>query len=137
MSLIETQVPSKSNALNLGDAAARGFPRIYMDADVVMSLASVRALAGVLSDGRLLAAAPAVNNIFKPATAWSVRAYYDFWMSLPFIQEGMMAAGVYGLSAEGHQRLGRFPDVIADDGYVLGRCSAPTSGWRWLTRSAP
>ena len=29
-----------------------------------------------------------------------------------------MAAGVYALSAEGHQRLGRFPDVIADDGYV-------------------
>ena len=32
--VVETDVPSKSNALNLGDDAATSFPRMYLDADV-------------------------------------------------------------------------------------------------------
>jgi hypothetical protein len=39
-------------------------------------------------------------------------------MSLPYVQEGMVTAGVYGLSREGRQRFAEFPDVLADDGYV-------------------
>src|SRR5690242_14067899 len=35
--VIETPVPSKSNALNLGDQCARGFPRFYIDADITLS----------------------------------------------------------------------------------------------------
>src|SRR3954468_3654219 len=42
--VIETDVASKTHALNLGDAAAGGFPRIYVDADVALSLDGVRAL---------------------------------------------------------------------------------------------
>src|SRR5829696_5509012 len=56
--VIETDVPSKSNALNLGDRAARGFPRFYVDADVVVPLASVREVGRVLESGAALAAAP-------------------------------------------------------------------------------
>jgi glycosyltransferase involved in cell wall biosynthesis len=116
--VIETDLPSKTNALNLGDQAAVGFPRVYLDADVTMSLNSLRRLAAALSTSKILAAAPAVDTIFKPESDWSVRAYYRFWMSLPFVKEGMMAAGVYAVSEEGRKRFGRFPDVIADDGYV-------------------
>lgn len=115
--VIETEVASKANALNLGDAAASGFPRIYLDADVVMSLGSIRALAGALQAGNALAAAPSVETVFAPEAPWVVRAYYRFWMSLPYIQEGMMAAGVYAVSREGRGRFDRFPDLIADDGF--------------------
>lgn len=116
--VIETDVPSKTNALNLGDAASSVFPRIYMDADVVMSTESLRNLARPLQEGRVLGAAPAVNTVFKSDAEWRVRAYYDFWMALPFVQEGMMAAGCYALSEAGRQRFGAFPDVISDDGFV-------------------
>ncbi|MFL5296750.1 MAG: glycosyltransferase [Phenylobacterium sp.] len=116
--VVETDIPSKTHAINLGDQAATGFPRIYMDADVVMSLASVRGLAAALAEGGVLAAAPAVDTLFLDGTAWAVRAYYRFWMALPFVQEGMMAAGVYAVSAEGRRRWSELPDVIADDGYV-------------------
>ncbi len=117
--VIETEVPSKTNAMNLGDAAASGFPRIYADADVVLSLASIRALAASLAPapGGTLAAAPAVRTIYPTGTTWAVRAYYDFWMSLPYIQEGMMAAGVYAASQDGRARFDRFPDLISDDGF--------------------
>src|SRR5690242_13664181 len=43
--VIETMTGSKTHALNLGDAAAGAiFPRVYMDADVVMSVGDLRAL---------------------------------------------------------------------------------------------
>lgn len=115
--VIETDVASKVHAINLGDAAATGFPRIYMDADVVLSTQSIRDLAQALNDGPWLAAAPSVDTVFLPATDWSVRAYYRFWMALPFVQEGMMAAGVYAVSEAGRRRWATLPDVIADDGY--------------------
>jgi glycosyltransferase involved in cell wall biosynthesis len=116
--VIETDVASKTHALNLGDAAARGFPRLYLDADVVITPEAVRRIAAVLNEGPALAAAPRPVNIFLPGTQWAVREYYRFWTALPYIQEGMIAAGVYALSGEGRARFQDFPDVIADDGYV-------------------
>ena len=116
--VIETEIPSKSRALNLGDAEAKGFPRIYLDADVVITLAAIRKLAVALESGHSLAAAPRPENVFLPGTGWGVREYYKFWMALPYIQAGMIAAGVYALSRQGRERFKGFPDVIADDGYV-------------------
>jgi glycosyltransferase involved in cell wall biosynthesis len=115
--VIETDVASKSNALNLGDDAAHGFPRIYMDADVVMDIHSIRRLADALRGPTVMAAAPRVETLFSPDCDWSVRAFYDFWMDLPFVKDGMMAAGVYAVSEAGRARFGRFPDIIADDGF--------------------
>jgi glycosyltransferase involved in cell wall biosynthesis len=115
--VIETDVPSKTNALNLGDGAARAFPRVYMDADISMTLEALRQLTAPLVKSGILASAPRVDTLFKPDAVWPVRAYYRFWMSLPFIKEGMMAAGVYAVSEKGRRRFGAFPDVIADDGF--------------------
>ena len=114
---IETTVPSKANALNLGDAAANGSPRIYQDADVVLSLDAIRQLAQVLQSGRFLAVAPRMRMEFGEAS-WTVRAYYAVWQQLPYVKEGMIGTGVFALSEEGRARFGAFPQVIADDGYV-------------------
>jgi glycosyltransferase involved in cell wall biosynthesis len=116
--VIETDVASKTHALNLGDAAARGFPRIYMDSDVVVSREAIRRIAAVLDQGPFLAAAPRAIDVFLPEASWAVKAYYRFWGALPYIQDGMIAGGVYALSRRGRERFGEFPDVIADDGYV-------------------
>ena len=116
--VIEAEIPSKTHALNLGDAAARGFPRVYLDADVVITLEAIRKLAAALESGLALAVAPHPVNVFLPGTRWGVSEYYKFWMALPYIQAGMIAAGVYALSRQGRGRFNEFPDVIADDGYV-------------------
>jgi cellulose synthase/poly-beta-1,6-N-acetylglucosamine synthase-like glycosyltransferase len=115
--VIETDVPSKSNALNLGDEAATRYPRIYLDADVILDLASIRRLVEGLARPGVLAAAPRVHTVFTEDCDWAVRAFYNFWMALPFVREGMMAAGAYAMNETGRARFGRFPDVIADDGF--------------------
>jgi glycosyltransferase involved in cell wall biosynthesis len=115
--VIEIEAASKPRALNAGDAAARAFPRLYVDADVVLSLAAVRRVAAVLTAEGALAAAP-VMDLDTAGAAWPVRAFYDVWTRLPYTREGMIGVGVFGLSAAGRGRFGEFPDVIADDGYV-------------------
>lgn len=114
---IETPVPSKTNALNLGDTMANSFPRIYQDADVVLSLDAVRQLAGVLHSGRYMAASPMMRMDFQN-TSWSVQSYYEVWQQLPYVREGMIGTGVFALSEDGRKRFDRFPEIIADDGYV-------------------
>ena len=43
------------------------------------------------------AAAPRPADAFLPETTWAVRAYYRFWGALPYIEEGMIAAGVLSI----------------------------------------
>jgi glycosyltransferase involved in cell wall biosynthesis len=115
--VVETPVPSKTNALNLGDAAARGFPRFYVDADVVLPITSVRRIAASLADPATPAAAPAMS-VDLSGSSWPVRAFYAVWTRLPYVHEGMIGVGVYALSEAGRRRFDRFPDIIADDGFV-------------------
>ena len=91
--VIETEVASKTHALNLGDAAARGFPRLYVDADVVLTWGSILRIAAALEAPGVLAASPAAEMVFPAGTAWAVKSYYRLWMSLPYVCEGLMAAG--------------------------------------------
>jgi len=121
--VIEIETSSKAAALNAGDAIAAGFPRFYVDADVVISLDSVRRVAAALERGEGLAAWPEPRTDLSRAS-WPVRAFYGVWLKLPYNCEGgKVGAGVYALSAEGRSRFGQFPDVINDDGFVRFRFS--------------
>lgn len=128
---IETSIAGKSNALNLGDKAACCYPRFYQDADVIMNLDSIRKVAAVLQHGLYMAAAPKMQMILS-ASSLAVRCYYDVWQQLPYVQEGMIGVGVYALSEAGRKRFERFPELIADDGYIralftkIERTSVPT-----------
>ena len=114
---IETEIASKAYALNLGDEAAVGFPRFYLDADVVLSFETIRKVAAVLDSGHYLAAAPTMKTDCSHST-WFVRSYYTIWQNLPYVREGMIGAGVYALSREGRSRFEKFPDIIGDDRFI-------------------
>lgn len=114
---IEVEKASKTHALNVGDAAAHAFPRVYMDADVRMTSTGVMKMADALETSSLMAASPCMQMDMAHAT-WVVRAYYDIWGALPYCRAGMIGVGVYALSKEGRARFDKFPDIIADDGYI-------------------
>jgi glycosyltransferase involved in cell wall biosynthesis len=115
--VIETEVAGKPHALNLGDQAAIGFPRIYADADVVITPDTIRILARRLQRGDVHAVAPTANFDLS-GCSWAVRACYDIRSYLPSAQEGIGGSGVYALSAAGRARFREFPALTADDGYV-------------------
>ncbi len=115
--VLETAIPSKIVALNLGDCVARAFPRFYVDADVVLTIESLRSTAAVLRFGQYLAAAPEVEWNLNHSN-WFVKAFYSVWQWQPYFDSGRLGAGVYALSEAGHDRLGEFPQITADDEYV-------------------
>lgn len=117
VTVVETPVASKANALNLGDRAATVFPRLYVDADVAIDVRAVRETAAVLRSGRALAAAPRMQVDLRGASR-AVKAFYAVWMRHPHFREGMVGSGVYGLSQQGRARFHQFPEVTADDAFV-------------------
>ena len=115
--VLELPEGSKPRALDAGDRAARGFPRVYLDADVAATPAAVAATLRALADGPWLAARPPAALDLAGASA-AVRAFHRARARLTAPRDALWGAGVYGLSAAGHARLGRFPDLVADDLWV-------------------
>jgi glycosyltransferase involved in cell wall biosynthesis len=119
--VVESPVPSKHAALRLGDEHARGFPRLYVDADVVLTTNDVRKLTEPLTEplaepltGAVLATAPE-RELPLTGCAWRVRAYYRVWQQLPSVREGLFGRGVIAVSEAGHRRLAALPPLMADD----------------------
>ncbi|WP_405727109.1 glycosyltransferase [Streptomyces sp. NBC_00028] len=114
--VVEIPVPSKHAALRAGDDHALGFPRIYVDADVVLSAADARTLAEPLADDAsgILATAPE-RHLPLTGCAWRVRAYYRVWQRLPAVREGLFGRGVIAVSEKGHARIAALPPLMADD----------------------
>lgn len=115
--VLETPIASKVRALNLGDEVASGFPRFYVDADVVLSGKDVLRLAARLEQGDVLAVAPRFRMDLV-GCSWAVRAFYAINDRLPSSREGIGGSGVYGLSAAGRLRFESFPNLTADDAFV-------------------
>src|SRR6202012_198891 len=87
---------SKTLALNLGDQLSGGFPRIYVDADVVISADAIRLLSRRLDQGDLLAVAPTAE-IDLTGCSWLVRKYHGIRALLPSSREGIGGAGGFPL----------------------------------------
>lgn len=121
--VIELEEASKTAAINAAELVATAFPRLYVDADVVLTLQSARRVAAALESKGALLASPVPITDFGGCSA-AVRAYYDIWRCLPYNQV-MVGTGVYALSREGRARFGRFPPIIADDGFVRSRFAPP------------
>jgi glycosyltransferase involved in cell wall biosynthesis len=115
--VLESPVAGKPAALNLGDENARGFPRFFVDADIVLPLADLRKVAEVLRQGQIHGAAPRME-VDLASRPWPVRAFYEIWLRTPYVQGEMLGCGVYAISEEGRRRFDRFPQIIADDCFV-------------------
>jgi glycosyltransferase involved in cell wall biosynthesis len=116
--VVELAEAAKPAALRAGDAAASTFPRLYLDADVVLPGSAARRVLERLKDGAI-AARPPIRYDAEASSA-PVQSYYRARSRLPAVLGSLWGAGVYGLSAAGRRRFGAFPDVIADDFFVDG-----------------
>lgn len=115
--VIELEEGSKIRALNAGDRAATGFPRFFLDADILVSETAFRDVANVLREGQVHAAAPRMV-VQNAASSWCVRAFYRIWNETPYHQQGHIGSGLFAVSEAGRARFGEFPNLIADDEYV-------------------
>lgn len=115
--VVEVQPASKIAALNAGDAAATVFPRVYVDADVIIAPEALFALADALESDGVGVASPSLV-VDSSQASWAVRQHYKIWNITDYRSIGHIGSGVYGLSKEGRERFGDWPQVIADDRFV-------------------
>jgi glycosyltransferase involved in cell wall biosynthesis len=120
--VVETDRPSKTGAMNLGDAVAREWPRLYLDADIEIAPDAVLAVLAALREPGVLAARAPYEYDTSGATP-PVRAYYRARSRIPDPVR-MWGAGGYATGEAGHRRFGEFADVTADDSWFDGQFSA-------------
>lgn len=121
--VLDVAEASKVAALNAADRATDRFPRIYLDADIEVTLASLAQTLDALREPGALAARPAFEYETAGARAL-VRAFYRARRRLPSTTTALWGAGAYGLSESGHARIGAFPNLTADDLFVDTRFAA-------------
>ena len=117
--VIDRVEPGKAGALNVGDAVARGFPRLYLDADVVLTSADLREMAvavraAAAGGAGVLAAAPR-RELDVTGSPLAVRAFYAINSRLPVYRDGLFGRGVIALAEQGRARFTEFPNLVADD----------------------
>lgn len=114
--VVELQIASKSAALREGDRRANAGPRIYLDADVVLSAKAAEDVISALSAGAIAGRPP---HVFDTSGAtWVVRSWYRIRQQLPSISSALWGAGCYALSAGARSRFIEFPDVVSDDLFI-------------------
>jgi glycosyltransferase involved in cell wall biosynthesis len=115
--VIEVAAASKPAALRAAEEVVTAFPRLYVDADVILPGASARKVLECLRAGPTLAARPPIRYDAE-RSALLVRRYYRARAAVPAVMSSLWGAGAYGLSRAGRARFGAYPDVVADDLFV-------------------
>jgi glycosyltransferase involved in cell wall biosynthesis len=109
---------SKIAALREGDRIASAFPRVYVDADVMVDTQTLLALADALSrPGGPLVASPSLV-VDTAGASWPVRQYFRVWELTQYRQHGHIGSGIYALAGAGRARFAEWPDLIADDRFI-------------------
>jgi glycosyltransferase involved in cell wall biosynthesis len=113
--VIELAESGKAQALNVGDAVASRFPRLYLDADMVVSADDIRALSRSLCNSKDLLACAPKRKIKLDKRPLAVRAFFRIQTRLPVYQNGLVGRGAIMVSEAGRARFTEFPDETADD----------------------
>ena len=115
--VVETEVPGKTNALNLGESTLKSFPRVFLDADIELQAGTLPAI---------LASCDAKHPIVSPRPVHDltgcgigIRLFMRAERFNHYFGRGAPnGSGCFVLSESGRSRWDEFPDIVADDGYV-------------------
>ena len=114
--VLELRQGSKPAALRAGDRAVTSFPRLYLDADVVLDGSAARLLLERLRSGAVAARPPIAYESSRSSVL--IRSYYRARARIPAVHGALWGAGIYGLSEAGRRRFGEFPNLVGDDLWV-------------------
>lgn len=115
LEVLDLPAQGKPGALNAGDKAAIHASRVYLDADVIVSPGLLAEIAQALKVAvpRYASGTPAITT-----TSPISRAYARFWVTLPFVAQGVPGFGLYAVNGAGRARWGAFAAIISDDTFV-------------------
>lgn len=116
--VVEIEEASKTAALNAGDAHAGDvFPRLYLDADITVDLAAVRAVSRALDTPEPRAAAPRLHYV-TDGRPLVVKGFYRIFGQTSWVTDNLVGSGFYGVSRAGRRRFAEFPPITNDDQFL-------------------
>jgi glycosyltransferase involved in cell wall biosynthesis len=118
VTVVDRAERGKSGALNAGDSVARSFPRVYLDADIVVPPDGIQQILGALKSSPTALAVVPRRRIDTRGRPLSVKAYFAINERLPAFENGLFGRGMIMLSERGRSRFADFPPLIADDLFV-------------------
>lgn len=113
--IVDRPEPGKAAALNAGDEVATGFPRIYLDADILVPPGGLARVVACLAENPHALAVVPRRRLDTAGRPWPVRAYFSINERLPAFRNGLFGRGMIALSEQGRARFDAFPTMIADD----------------------
>ena len=117
--VIETSTPGKCNALNLGEEHLTRFPRVFLDADIELRPGTLRTIIEAARD-ELHIVSPTPSFDLTGASL-AVRLYKRAERFNPYFGTGAPnGSGCFVLTEQGRGRWAKFPEIVADDGFVQG-----------------
>lgn len=118
VTVVDIEETGKHYALNEGDRLAGDvFPRLYCDADIRVSPATIQTLVETLTTDEVRAAGPEVRYGVE-TSSWPVKMYYRALESLimtRWLDQHLVGRGLYGVSRAARRRFETFPGMVADD----------------------
>ncbi|MFS4582224.1 glycosyltransferase family 2 protein [Phaeobacter sp. C3_T13_0] len=114
--VVDRSEGGKIGALQEGETRITGHIQIYLDADVIVTPTLMAQICDALDVDapRYASGSPRL----APAKSMVSRLYGRFWVTLPFIRQGVPGFGLFAMNAAGRARWMDWPDVIADDIYA-------------------
>lgn len=122
--VIDRPEPGKAAALTAGDAVATLFPRIYLDADIIVPPGGLDAVLARFADAPHPLAVVPRRFLTTTGRPWPVRGYCAINERLPVFRDGLFGRGMIALSQQARGRFDEFPPLIADDLFLDSLFSA-------------
>ena len=113
ITVLELPEPGKAAAIRAAEARCPALPRVYLDADSVVSGRAVLDVVEATRSGAVAARPPLRYD--TTACSWPVRRYYRARARVPSLEADLCGAGFYALSREARERFAEYPDVTGDD----------------------
>ncbi len=113
--VIDRPQPGKAAALNAAEHVATSFPRLYLDADIIVPPGGVQKVLALLAETPGALAAVPKRRVDTAGRSWPVRAYFAINERLPVFRNGLFGRGMIAVAETGRRRFDDFPELIADD----------------------
>lgn len=117
LTVLDLTEGGKLVAWNAGEAAATGEALIYLDADVLVSPPLIAQIAQALGGAAPRYASGRPNVTVSGGDALT-RHFTRFWLTTPFMTQGVSGFGVFAMNRAGRARWGAWPDIISDDTFA-------------------
>ena len=117
ITVLETETPGKTNAINLAEQHATRFPRLFLDGDIILQPGALCAVFDALGAGCEIASPRPIFETSK--SDLRVTLFYRSLRANAYFNSGAPnGSGAFAVTEVGRSRWGAFPGIIADDGFV-------------------